>query len=614
MYSHKSREEKLEALLEVAQILNSTNDTDSILRSLLELSINLVDGGDAGCIFLFNKETGFLEMKAYVGMGDSVKDVKMLPGESMTGIAFQKNEAMFFPDSETVRQAMDTMSKKNTKMAVDGNVVASKIHSSICCPLRHLDDTIGVLVIDNFTNKATLMESDVALLNAVSVQATIAIVNSLNYERELKNNQKLERYNRIIETQRNKYKFSTQVHGKFTEMVLNGSSLNDIIEEVKFLSEKNVFLVNPFYNITHHTFGTAFPLELENIRPLLIQKLNRHAKTLFREPNTGLHCFSFPITVNQETMGWLCLMGESARLSENEIITAERSATILAIEILKQNELTDLEQSLKGDFLDSLLSGVTTDYLLKCSENYQFNVDASHRILLIKFLFENQPGASLTNHEKHVRDCLKRYFAPFNKDLKANYPGSIALLRQHYIVCILESSKQNGHADVEGALDIIRSKFHQNYSHEFKALKLRIGISDSFDKINDFKNAYESARQTIKMIEASDTPIASSFFKDMEVKRFLLANDKESLQSYFQKILAPLLDYDKNSRSDFLQTLEVYLKSNCNWSESKKLLHIHGNTLTYRLNRISEILSLDLKNYQDRLRLQIAFEIKELFQ
>src|SRR6056297_3056882 len=147
MYSHKNREEKLAALLEVTQILNSTNDTDSILRSLLELSINLVDGGDAGCIFLFNEKTGFLEMKAYVGMGETVKNVKMLPGESMTGIAFKKNEAMFFPDSETVRKAMETMSEKNTKMAVDGNVVASNISSSICCPLRPCENSLAVLVI-----------------------------------------------------------------------------------------------------------------------------------------------------------------------------------------------------------------------------------------------------------------------------------------------------------------------------------------------------------------------------------------------------------------------------------------------------------------------------------
>ncbi|HKL11874.1 MAG TPA: helix-turn-helix domain-containing protein [Clostridia bacterium] len=611
MYSHKSREEKLEALLEVTQILNSTHDTDSILHSLLELSIKLIDGGDAGCIFLYNKRTGFLEMKAYVGMGDSVKDVKMLPGESMTGIAFERKEAMFFPDSKAVRSAMGTMSKRNNQMAVDGNVVASNIHSSICCPLRYLEDTIGVLVIDNFTNKATLMESDVALLKAVSVQATIAIVNSLNYERELKNNQKLARYNKIIESQRNKYKFSTQVHGKFTDMVLNGSSLDDIIEEVKFLTKKNVFLVNPFYNITNHTYIKPLPFESESLRPLLIQKLNKHAKTLF-ETDSGLHCFSFPITVNQETMGWLCLISKSAKLVENEIIAAERSATILAIEILKQNELKDLEQSLKGDFLDSLLTGVPNDYLLKCSENYHFNMESSHRILLVKFMFESPSGTSLTNHEKHVRNCLKRYYTPFDNALQSSSPGSIALLRHHYIVCILESSPLKDNLDVEEVLNIVKSKYHQNYSHEFKTLKLRIGISDAFDKIGDFRNAYESARHTVKMIESSDSPIVSLYFKDIEVKRFLLANEKEHLRSYYNKVLAPLLDYDNNSRNDFIETLEIYLKSNCNWSESKKLLHIHGNTLTYRLNRISEIMNMDLKNYQDRLRLQIAFEIQEL--
>ena len=606
MYSHKSREEKLEALLEISQILNSTQDTDSILQSLLKLSINLVDGGDAGCIFLYNKKTGLLEMKAYVGMGDSVKDVKMLPGESMTGIAFERNEV--------VVKAMATMSKSNTEMAANGNVIATKIHSSICCPLIYHKESIGVLVIDNFSNKASLVESDVDFLKAISVQATIAIVNSLNYENELKNNQKLERYNKIIENQRDKYRFSTQVHSRFTDMVLNGSSLNDIVEDVKHLSGKEVFLLNLFYNISNHTFGKDLPREFLDIRPLLTQKLSKHAKAIFPLPNTNLHCFAFPIMVNQETMGWLCLISESSMLVENEIIAAERSATILAIEILKQNEFTELEQSLKGDFLDSLLSGISSDYLHKCSDNYQFDIDASHRILIIKFLFENPSTIDHTNHEKQIRNCLKRYYSPFNEELKTLFPGSISLIRHHYIVCILESSPETDKAQVEEVLNIVKSKFHQNYSHEFRTLKIRIGISEVFGEIESFKDAFENARQTVKMIEKTDSPIKTLFFRDIEIKRFLLANDREDLESYFHKILSPILDYDNNSKKDLIETLDVYLKSNCSWTESKKLLHIHGNTLTYRLNRISEILNMDIKDYQDRLRLQIAFEIKDLLQ
>ena len=161
---------------------------------------------------------------------------------------------------------------------------------------------------------------------------------------------------------------------------------------------------------------------------------------------------------------------------------------------------------------------------------------------------------------------------------------------------------------------MIKRKFHQNYSHEYKNLQIRIGVSNSFDNIKDFKETFSNTVNTVKMIEDSNTPIKTLFFKDIEIKRLLLANENIQLEQFYYKMLSPLHSYENNSKTDFLKTLEIYLKSNCNWTESKKLLHIHGNTLTYRLNRISEILNMDIKDYQDRLRLQIAFEIKDLLQ
>ncbi len=606
-----SREKKLEALLDATQILNSSQNTSQILKALLELSLDLIDGGDTGCIFLYNNSLDLLEMFAYVGMGDAVSNVKMAPGESMTGLAFVKKEAIFFPDRQAVKEHMNNLSSNNIELTLAGNVDPSNIYGSICCPLIYKDKALGVLVIDNFKNNAPLLEDDVELLKAISVQATIAVINAKNLENELQNNQKLEKYNKIIENQRNMYKYSTQIHGKFTNMVLKGSSFDDILNEIKSLSGKNVFLVDLFYNISNHTFDKRVPPNYYDLKSLMIAKLKKYKKSTFFDPTLDMHFFTFPIMVKQEIMGWLCLVSPTVPLAENDVIIAERSATILAIEMLKQNELIDLEQSLKGDFLDNLLTGDNEVYLEKYSANYKFNISSPHRILIIRFVF-NHSNNEDKQKEKHIWDCLKHYYSPFNAELRTHFPGSIALIRHHSIVCILDSSSSKDNCDVEKVLDIVRTKYQQNYSHEFKAIKLRIGISDSFGKIRDFRNAYESAKQTVRMIENSTAPIESLYFKDIEVKRFLLANDKKDLLSYFQKVLSPLLNYQHNSREDFLETLDVYLKSNCNWSESKKRLHIHGNTLTYRLNRISDLLNLDLKNYQDRLRLQIAFEIKDL--
>lgn len=291
MYTPTTREKKLEALLDASKILNTSQDSDEILKSLLELSLDLIEGGDAGCIFLYNPTSKLLEMFAYVGMGDAVKQARLKPGESMTGLCFINNTPMFFDGGDVVQQTMGTMTQENVDIAMQGNVRADKIYGSICCPLLHHEESLGVLVIDNFSNQAPLTESDVEVLTAISVQATIAIINARNYEKELANNRKLEEYNRIIENQRDLYQLSTQVHSRFVDMVLKGSTIDDIIQDVKQLTGKDILIIDFVHNITSHTFGATLPAEIEknsapfvqaSVSPLQAFFLQRfHAAILF---------------------------------------------------------------------------------------------------------------------------------------------------------------------------------------------------------------------------------------------------------------------------------------------------------------------------------------------
>ena len=61
-----------------------------------------------------------------------------------------------------------------------------------------------------------------------------------------------------------------------------------------------------------------------------------------------------------------------------------------------------------------------------------------------------------------------------------------------------------------------------------------------------------------------------------------------------------------------MKTLSVYLRENGSLQRAARLLHVHPNTVTYRLNRIEEITGLDLGQYRDRLMAQVALEIVDV--
>jgi purine catabolism regulator len=88
--------------------------------------------------------------------------------------------------------------------------------------------------------------------------------------------------------------------------------------------------------------------------------------------------------------------------------------------------------------------------------------------------------------------------------------------------------------------------------------------------------------------------------------------DRDGLESFAGRMLQPLIDYDKARGTPLLKTLEVYLQRHGNLRQSARDLHIHLNTLHYRLHRISEVIGADLKDADVRLDLLLALRVRAL--
>lgn len=64
--------------------------------------------------------------------------------------------------------------------------------------------------------------------------------------------------------------------------------------------------------------------------------------------------------------------------------------------------------------------------------------------------------------------------------------------------------------------------------------------------------------------------------------------------------------YDEENDTELLNTLRIYLRNFCNQSDAAKELHVHLNTLKYRLKKIAELTGVDLRDYDDVMYLQIS--------
>ena len=70
----------------------------------------------------------------------------------------------------------------------------------------------------------------------------------------------------------------------------------------------------------------------------------------------------------------------------------------------------------------------------------------------------------------------------------------------------------------------------------------------------------------------------------------------------------------KDRRGVLLDTLGAYLATNGSPTDAADLLHLHCNTVLYRLGRIEDMLGLDLRNAEVRLALHLALKIGEILE
>lgn len=68
---------------------------------------------------------------------------------------------------------------------------------------------------------------------------------------------------------------------------------------------------------------------------------------------------------------------------------------------------------------------------------------------------------------------------------------------------------------------------------------------------------------------------------------------------------------DETRNTAYLETLETNVLSGYSSQETCEKLHIHRNTLNYRLSRIEELAGIDLKNPDTRIHLAISFLMRE---
>jgi hypothetical protein len=96
------------------------------------------------------------------------------------------------------------------------------------------------------------------------------------------------------------------------------------------------------------------------------------------------------------------------------------------------------------------------------------------------------------------------------------------------------------------------------------------------------------------------------------VPELLLARSPDLAARIADRVLGPLEAYAERRGSGLLETLEAFLECGLDRRRTAEQLHVHPNTLDYRLRRIAELTSLDPGQPRDLMMLELALARRKL--
>ncbi|MXP23122.1 PucR family transcriptional regulator [Gordonia sp. HNM0687] len=81
-------------------------------------------------------------------------------------------------------------------------------------------------------------------------------------------------------------------------------------------------------------------------------------------------------------------------------------------------------------------------------------------------------------------------------------------------------------------------------------------------------------------------------------------------RTFAELVLGPLSDGDDRAGTDLLDTLAAFLAENGSWNRTAARLHVHVNTVRYRMSRIEALTGRDLSTTADRSDLHLALAVR----
>ncbi|MDA8234773.1 MAG: helix-turn-helix domain-containing protein [Clostridia bacterium] len=404
--------------------------------------------------------------------------------------------------------------------------------------------------------------------------------------------------------------FSSRVDS-FMLSLINESSYQEIAEKLGTMLRRPILIEDNFFctlgGFLSTPIDSAFP-KPQMTDPFLkefVSKTQNQKLPLVMPPlpqyGVSQSRIVYPIVTGDVIHGYLHIFDKRnpPSLTDEENNTVMKVLMALAIKSLKDDAVIQTREKMTGHLYRKLIFREYQSERIIHETALFLNMDLS----IPSWLMVAQIEGSDFNIDK--LKAIKSFFV--ERELEAK----VVFLQQGQFLIFINESKQ---PYKKVAITTLAHKLIEHISKCYPAITCYITLGRKCLKPGDYYKSYHEALKALDYLKESSPESQVLSFDSLGIIGLVtLPEDIEQMLAFSEKILKPLIEYEEqNPTLKLTQTLNLFLKNDCQLKKTAQELYVHVNTLRYRLEKIQEICQLDFENAEVKFELFLAFKILNL--
>jgi purine catabolism regulator len=371
--------------------------------------------------------------------------------------------------------------------------------------------------------------------------------------------------------------------------------LYDLSDDTAYFSSENFpkiadkFTPKDFFE---HNFPVTEEIICENLQFI------RYRYTTENASDVPYSWLSIPITVMGKVKAYFVVV-EATSLIDYFDEFAMRISFLLLQSIYEQFLFFDSVGDFGFEkFVNDILFNKLYDHEKISIRAVDINIDVTKKYYTI-VMDQSNADISLSDHKDIINRTIKTAFQYENI--------RIAFVTENSVMIVYQVNDSSNNPNNVSVLKNYVMDLKIKLEDKLQNPNLRFGIYDTQDLIYNLRRNYKRCIQAINMGRLVYYNQSIVTYSELGPLAWINIDDVE-LQAMMNSIKEVL---DDSESEELLDTLKYYLDYRMNYSLTSKHMYVHINTVRKRIEKVRELLGIDLEDPVNRLKLELFLMVSK---